>query len=122
MSEKMNYPILVFIYTNLGNGTTPWNITVPANPQNFPNIILVNMPWLFPLITFFLTGISYYVLVRDTNIEGRTLLLGVTFAYTVLSYVEVLGSLSDIGWFFTFEMLTITMLFVTTLFVSRGEP
>lgn len=47
--------------------------------------------------------------------------MSVAFAYTVLTYVEELGSLTNIGWFFTFETLTIALLFLITLFVNQGE-
>lgn len=114
-------PILLgIIITNLTNGTSPWNITVPTNPLDFPNIILVNMPWFFPLITMFFTALSFYLITLKANEDTRTMLLVVAFAYTVLTYVEVLGSLTNIGWFFTFEVITMLVLYIITLFVPEG--
>ena len=119
--DKMLHIILTFIITNLNNTTAPWNITLPTNPANFPNILLANFPWFFPFITFVLTALSSYVLILKSGVETRTSLLIISFAYTVLTYVEVLGSLTNIGYFFTFEVITLITLYVITLFVGPGE-
>lgn len=110
-----------FIITQLNNSTSPWNVSVPLNPANFPNILLINIPYFFPLITMVLFAISFYIITLKTNIDTRTSLLSVALAYTILTYVEVLGSLTNIGWFFSFELITIALLYVITLFVNQGE-
>ena len=112
--------IFVFIISSL-NGTAPYNITVPTNPMNFPNIILQNYPWFFPFITLFLFGISEYLIGVTTQIDNRTNLLAVALAYTMITYAEVASSLTTIGWFATFEVITIAILYVITLFVPQGE-
>jgi len=117
----MLHVVLTFIITQLNNSSAPWNITVPGNPMYLPNILLSNFPWFFPFITFFFTAIGAYLMAVKTNIDTRTGLLGVAFAYTVLTYIEVLGSLTNLGWFFTFEVLTMALLYVITLFVNQGE-
>ena len=113
--------MFVFIISNLSNGTAPYNITVPSNPLNFPNIILQNYPWFFPLITLFLFGISEYLIGVTTQIDNRTNLLAVAFAYTMITYVEVATSLTTIGWFAVFEVITLAILFIISLFVPQGE-
>lgn len=117
---EMLYIILTFIISNL-NGTAPYNITVPSNPLNFPNLILQNYPWFFPFITMFLFGISEYIIGIKTQVENRTNFLGVAFAYTVVTYVEVATSLTTLGWFATFEIITLGLLFIVTLFTPQGE-
>ena len=114
--------IFVFIITNLTNGSAPYNITMPSNPANFPDLILQNYPWFFPFITLFLLGISAYLVNVKANIDTRTNLLAVALAYTVLTYIEVASSLTTIGWFATFEVITIALLIVITLFTQQGEP
>ena len=114
--------IFVFIITNLSNGTAPYNITMPSNPLYFPNIILQNYPWFFPFITLFLFGISEYLIGITTQIDNRTNLLVVALAYTMITYVEVTTSLTTIGWFATFEIITLALLFIITLFIPQGEP
>lgn len=113
--------MFVFIISNLSNGTAPYNITVPSNPLNFPNLILQNYPWFFPLITLFLFGISEYLIGVTTQIDNRTNLLAVAFAYTMITYVEVATSLTTIGWFAVFEVITLAILFIISLFVPQGE-
>jgi hypothetical protein len=113
--------ILTFIITNLANGTAPYNISVPANPMDFPNIILQNYPWFFPLLTMFLFSISEYMIGIATQIDSRTNMAVVALAYTAVTYVEVASSLSTLGWFATFEVITIALLYVITLFVPQGE-
>lgn len=111
----------IFIISNLSNGTAPYNITVPANPLNLPNIILQNYPWFFPLLTLFLFGISEYLIEVTTQIDNRTNLLAMSFSYTIVTYVEVADSLTTIGWFAVFEIMTLAILFIITLFVPQGE-
>lgn len=113
--------MLTFIITNLTNGTEPWNTIVPQNPMNFTNLLLQNMPYFFPLVTMFSFVMSFYILTRKSAIDTRTMLLSTALAYTMLTYVEVLGSLTNIGWFFTFEIITLLLLYVITLFVNAGE-
>lgn len=117
----MVFFILTFIISSLQNGTAPYNITVPANPLNFPDIILQNYPWFFPLITLFLFAISEYLLAIFTQIDARTNLFIVALVYTMITYVEVADSLTTIGWFSTFEIITIASLFIISLFVPQGE-
>lgn len=114
--------LLTFIYTHINASQGVWNVTMPpGGPANFPNILLQNMPWFFPFITFFFAALSEYTLSIKNAIETRTGMLTVMLAYTILTYVEVLGSLTNIGYFFTFEVITIITLYVITLFVGPGE-
>jgi hypothetical protein len=113
--------MLVFIISNLSNGTAPYNITIPANPLYLPNLILQNYPWFFPLITLFLFGISEYLLGTITQLDNRTNLLAVAFAYTMITYAEVAASLTTVGWFAVFEVITLAVLFIIALFVPQGE-
>lgn len=112
--------IFSLIITHL-NGTAPYNITVPSNPLNFPNIILQNYGWFFPLITLFLLGISEYIISQATQIDTRTNLLAVSIAYTMITYVEVATSLTTIGWFAVMEIISLGLLYVISLFVPQGE-
>ena len=112
--------ISVFIVSNL-NGTAPYNVTMPSNPLNLPNLILQNYPWFFPLITLFLFGISSYLMAITTQVDNRTNLMAVAFAYTIITYIEVATSLTTIGWFATFEVITLSMMFIISLFVPQGE-
>jgi len=112
--------IMLQFYTNLNN-VTPWNVTIPANPSNIPNIVIGNLPWFFPVVTMFLMALSMYIIDTRTNVNTRTNLLAISIAYTALTYVEMLGSLTTVGWFATFEMISITLFFVITLFVNPGE-
>jgi len=112
--------IILQIYTNLNN-VTPWNVTIPTNPSNIPNVVVGNIPWFFPVVTMFLMALSMYIIDIRTNINTRTNLLAISIAYTALTYIEVLGSLTTAGWFATFEMISITLFFVITLFVNPGE-
>jgi len=112
--------IMLQFYTNLNN-VTPWNVTIPSNPSNFPNIVIGNIPWFFPAITMFLMALSMYIIDTRTNINTRTNLLAISIAYTALAYVEMLGSLTTVGWFATFEMISIALFFIITLFVNPGE-
>jgi hypothetical protein len=118
----MFFTVLTFIITNLNNGTAPYNITIPSNPADLPNLILQNYPWFFPLITMFLFGISEYLISLTAQIDNRTNLLAVALAYTIVTYAEVSGSLTTIGWFAVFEVITIAVLFIISLFVPQGEP
>jgi hypothetical protein len=113
--------MLTFIITNLTNGTAPYNITMPTNPANFPDLILQNYPWFFPFITLFLFGISAYLINMKANIDTRTNILAIGLAYTILTYVEVASSLTTFGWFATFEIITISILILITLFTQQGE-
>ena len=112
--------IMLQFYTNLNN-VTPWNVTIPSNPNNIPNIVIGNIPWFFPLVTMFLMALSMYIIDIRTNISTRTNLLAISIAYTALTYVEMLGSLTTVSWFATFEMISIVLFFVITLFVNPGE-
>ena len=119
----MLHLILAFVITNLSNNSLPYNVTIPSNPLNFPNIIIWNFPWFFPFITMFLFGIGSYQMTKSPNpqMNSRTNLLAVAFGYTVLTYVEVLGSLTNIGWFAVFEGITLALIFIISLFVPKGE-
>jgi hypothetical protein len=79
------------------------------------------MPWFFPLITMVLFVLSAYLLNSKSEIETRTNLLITSFAYTVLTYIEVLGSLTTFGWFAFFELVTLLLLLLVHLFVPMGE-
>jgi hypothetical protein len=48
-------------------------------------------------------------------------MLAVALAYTMITYAEVASSLTTIGWFATFEVITIALLYIITLFVPQGE-
>jgi len=112
--------IMLQFYTNLNN-VTPWNATIPTNPNNIPNVVVGNIPWFFPIVTMFLMALSMYIMDTRTTINTRTNLLAISIAYTALTYVEMLGSLTTVGWFATFEMIAISLFFVITLFVNPGE-
>ena len=75
--------IMLQFYTNLNN-VTPWNVTIPSNPSNFPNIVIGNIPWFFPAVTMFLMALSMYIIDTRTNINTRTNLLAISIAYTAL--------------------------------------
>lgn len=112
--------IFTLIITHLANNTSPWNITLPTNPLYFPNIILQNMPYFFPLITLMLLGVSAYMINIKVNLATKTNLLTVGLAYTILTYIEVAGGLTTLGWFVVFEVIVVAILYTITLFVPPG--
>ncbi len=116
-----NLYIYNFIITHLTNGTSPWNITISSNPLYFPNIIIQNMPYFFPLLTLMLFGVSAYLINTKVNLATKTNLLSVALSYTVLTYIEVAGGLTTIGWFVVFEIIVIAILYAITLFIPVGE-
>ena len=111
--------MLSFIITNLSNSSLPYNTTFSPNPANLPDIITQNFPWFFPLITLFALLITDYILATKTQQDTRTLTLGTAFAYTMATYIEVTGGLTNSVWFFTFEFIFLLALFVVQLFASR---
>ncbi len=113
--------IFNLIITHLANGTSPWNVTLPTNPLYFPNIIMQNMPYFFPLITLMLLGVSAYLINIKINLATKTNLLSVGLAYTVLTYIEVAGGLTTLGWFVVFEVIVIAILYAITLFIPVGS-
>lgn len=111
--------MLSFIISNLSNSSLPYNTTFSPNPMNFPNIIMQNFPWFFPLITLFALLITDYVIAAKTQVSTRNLTIGVAFAYTMIAYIEVTGGLTNSVWFFTFEFIFLLALFITQLFATR---
>ena len=110
-----------FIITNLTNNTVPYNTAMPSNPLYFLNIILVNMPWFFPLITMFLFLIGEYIITIKQPAESKTGAMALALVYTILTYVEVSGGLTNTGYFIFFEFITMFLMFLITLFVNPGE-
>ena len=110
-----------FIITHLSNNTLPYNTTMPSNPLYFLNIIFVNMPWFFPLITMFLFLIGEYIITIKQPAQSKTGTMALALAYTMLSYVEVSGGLTNTGYFIFFEFITMILMFLITLFVNPGE-
>ena len=111
--------ILTFIITNLSANATPYNTTFNPNPEYFVNIITQNYSWFFPFITIVAFLITDYILASKTQLDTRNLLLGTAIAYTMLSYLEVTGGLTNSVWFFVFEFIFILILFLSQLFQSN---
>lgn len=84
-----------------------------------PNIIIQNLPWFFPLITLVLLFITDYIFGLKRGIDTKTNFFAVALVYTMLSYLEVAGSLTTSGYFYLFEFVMLISLFVMTLFASR---
>ena len=94
---------------------------MPSNPLNFLNIIFVNMPWFFPLITMFLFLIGEYIVTIKRPDQSKTGTMALALSYTILTYVEVSGGLTNTGYFIVLEFITMILMFLITLFVNPGE-
>lgn len=111
-----------FIIGNLSPNETAWNTTLSPNITSFPNLITRNIPWFFPLVTLFLLLISDYIIAIKRGVSLKNNFFTVALVYTMVSYVEVSGSLSTTGYFFMFEFIMIAALIFTTLFIRQGQP
>lgn len=110
-----------FIIGNLTPNETAWNTTLSPNITSFPTLVTRNIGWFFPLITLVLLLISDYLIATKRGVSLKNNFYTVALAYTMLSYVEVAGSLSTTGYFFIFEFIMIGALILTTLFIRQGQ-
>ena len=110
-----------FVISNLSANQTAWNTTLSPNITQMPKLIIQNMPWFFPLITLILLLLSDYIIASKRGISLKNNFYSIALAYTMLSYVEVAGSLSTTGYFFMFEFIMIGALLITTLFIKQAQ-
>lgn len=111
----------IFI-TNVSGNTLPWNTSLNITHGNLtevPNYVIINIPWFFPLITLVLMLMTDYVLGIKRGVDSKVNFFAVALVYTMLTYIEVAGSLTTSGFFYLFDFIMILSVFVMTLFNSN---
>ena len=107
------------IITNLTNNTLPWNTSnINGNFTSIPNLILQNSPWFFPFITMVLLLATDYLMSIKAGTSIKMTTLGVTIAYTILGYAEVVGGISGAQYFYIFEFIML-MTFISLLLFKK---
>lgn len=109
----------IFI-TNLSVNATPWNVTISGNLTQAPNIITQNIPWFWPAITLMLMLMTDYIIGIKRGVDLKNNFITVAIAYTMVSYIEVAGSLSTSNYFYIFEMLLLISLTVMSLWKKEN--
>jgi hypothetical protein len=109
--------------TNLSANATPWNTSVDTNGNltAFPSILVVNIPWFFPFITLVLMLATDYIFGIKQGVDSKKNFFAVALSYTFIGYILVLGKLSNSGYFYMFEIIMVTALYIMTIFSSQ-EP
>lgn len=123
MIEMMMIHVMFQIFKfNLTGNTLPWNTNdINGNFSAFPTIVTRNLPWFFPFITMVLLLVTDYVFGVKKGVDTKVTFWGVAFIYTMVTYIEVAGSLTTSGYFYLFEFIAIASLFVMTLFTQSQQ-
>ncbi|MGC9099601.1 MAG: hypothetical protein ACP5HW_03610, partial [Candidatus Micrarchaeia archaeon] len=81
------------------------------------NMLVINMPWFFPLVTAVLMLVSYYGFVAVTKTQKLSYVAFLAFIYMLIVYVEIGGSIiTNSGVFFLFATLFSLVALLITLF------
>ncbi len=115
---------MTFVVTQIPpNSTSVWNTTITNTSSVYGtisstiNMLVINMPWFFPLITTVLMLISYYAFVATTKTQKLSYMAFLIFIYMVIIYVEIGGSIiTNSGIFFLFATIFSLATLLITLF------
>ena len=115
---------MTFVVTQIPpNSTSVWNTTIANTSSVYGtisstiNMLVINMPWFFPLITTVLMLISYYAFVATTKTQKLSYMAFLIFIYMIIIYVEIGGSIiTNSGIFFLFATIFSLATLLITLF------
>lgn len=105
----------IFI-TNLSANALPWNVSMlNGNLTQAPNIVIDNLGWFFPAVTLMFLLMTDYILGIKKGVDLKNNFIVCAIAYTMLSYIEVVGSISTSNYFYIFEFIMLIALTIMSL-------